>query len=189
MDMARGREGQQLVRALNKLQFHPVQVRHGDYSHVLGRASQMAQKESNSAAVASSMAAKIYDLNILAEKIEDLKENITRFFIIGKEIHEPAENSKTTIMFSIKDRVGALHDILIPFKKSGLNLTKIESRPSRIKAWEYVFFVDLEGHLNDPKVKKALEELKKDCVFLNILGSYPAAIDVIRRNYTTKIAE
>ena len=77
-------------------------------------------------------------------------------------------------MFSIKDKVGALHDILVPFKKNRINLTKIESRPSRLKAWEYYFFVDLEGHYKDKKVKKALAELEKGCTYLKVLGSYPA---------------
>jgi chorismate mutase/prephenate dehydratase len=76
-------------------------------------------------------------------------------------------------MFSIKDRVGALHDMLLPFRKHGINLTKIESRPSKKKAWDYYFFVDLEGHRNSPRVKKALLELENKCKFIKILGSYP----------------
>jgi chorismate mutase/prephenate dehydratase len=78
-------------------------------------------------------------------------------------------------MFSLKDRVGALHDILIPFKRCNINLTKIESRPSKVKAWKYYFFVDLEGHHLDRKVSKALAALKKSTTYLKILGSYPAA--------------
>jgi chorismate mutase/prephenate dehydratase len=78
-------------------------------------------------------------------------------------------------MFSIKDRVGALHDILVPFKKRRINLTKIESRPTKKKAWEYVFFIDFEGHIEDKKVKEALGELEEFCVFVRVLGSYPKA--------------
>ena len=93
--------------------------------------------------------------------------------VIGKTIHGKSKNDKTSILFSIKDKVGALHDMLIPFKQEGINLTKIESMPSKRKAWEYVFFVDLVGHKDDDKVKKALKELEENCVFLKILGSYP----------------
>lgn len=146
------------------------------------RAAKNACSEKNSAAIASSMAAKMYDLNILSERIEDIKENITRFFIIGKEITRFSRDSKTSIMFSIKDRVGALHDMLVPFKSHSINLTKIESRPSKMKAWEYVFFVDFEGHIEDATVKTALKELQSGCVFLNVLGSYPAAKKLNRRN-------
>jgi chorismate mutase / prephenate dehydratase len=76
-------------------------------------------------------------------------------------------------MFSIKDKPGSLYDILYPLKKAGINLTKIESRPSKRKAWEYIFFVDMEGHINDKKLKKAVESLKDNCLYLKILGSYP----------------
>ncbi len=85
----------------------------------------------------------------------------------------PCGNDKTSIMFSIKDRVGALHDMLVPFKKYGINLTKIESRPSKRKAWDYYFFVDLAGHYKEARVKRALSELERRCTFLKILGSYP----------------
>ena len=79
-----------------------------------------------------------------------------------------------SIMFSVKDRSGALHDMLMPFKKYKINMTKIESRPSKVRAWEYYFFVDLEGHYKNPKVKKALDELERQASFVKILGSYPA---------------
>lgn len=129
--------------------------------------------EENCAAIASELAANIYNLNIVIRGIEEIKENYTRFLVIGREISAPTNNDKTSILFSIKDRVGALHDMLIPFAKYGINLTKIESRPSRRQAWEYIFFLDLQGHVKDENVKKALSELEGQCLFLKLLGSYP----------------
>ena len=144
------------------------------------KAAESAKNDKNAAAIASYKAAEIYGLDIIAEKIEDMKENITRFFIIGRDFPEPSEDSKTTIMFSIKDRVGVLHDMLEPFKKYSINMTKIESRPSRTKVWQYVFFIDFAGHIAEDRVKHALEELDKDCVFLKVLGSYAAASNTIK---------
>lgn len=137
------------------------------------RAAQQASSEKNAAAIGSSLAADCYGLKILAESIEDSSHNITRFLVIGKVQSAPTGKDKTSIMFSVKDKVGALHDMLVPFKKNGINLTKIESRPSKKKAWDYYFFVDLEGHAEDKKVKKALAQLKKQSAVLKVLGSYP----------------
>ena len=137
------------------------------------RAAQIAAKEKNSACIASVLAARVYKLKVLASDIEDSPHNITRFFVIGKNEVMPTKHDKTSILFSIKDKVGALHDMLVPFKKYGINLTKIESRPSKKKAWDYYFYLDLEGHYNDPRVRKALRELETKCKFLKILGSYP----------------
>ncbi|MBN1353414.1 MAG: prephenate dehydratase [Candidatus Omnitrophica bacterium] len=137
------------------------------------KAAGICAKEKNNACIASSLAAKKYALTILASSIEDTAHNVTRFLVIGRNSAEPTGDDKTSIMFSVKDRVGALHDILVPFKKNMLNMTKIESRPSKLKAWEYYFFVDLEGHYKDKKVKKALAELGKGCNYLKVLGSYP----------------
>jgi chorismate mutase/prephenate dehydratase len=130
-------------------------------------------KEKNSSVIASEIASSMYNLNIIAEKIEDFRENITRFLVIGSEFAKKTGNDKTSILFSIKDRVGALHDILSYFKKEKINLTKIESRPSKKKAWEYVFFVDFIGHKDDVNVKRALKNVEKSSVFFKILGSYP----------------
>ncbi|MCM8772835.1 MAG: prephenate dehydratase [Candidatus Omnitrophica bacterium] len=138
-----------------------------------GSAVKKALKEKNSAAIASEIASSIYNLNILAERIEDFRENYTRFLVIGKNFSERTGNDKTSILFSIKDKVGALHDILVPFKREKINLTRIESRPSKKKAWEYVFFVDFIGHKDDENVKRALKEVEKSTVFLKVLGSYP----------------
>ncbi len=137
------------------------------------RAAQLAAREKNSACIASSLAAKVYKLKIVARDIEDSPHNFTRFLVIGKDDVPVTGQDKTSIMFSIKDRVGALHEMLLPFKKYGVNLTKIESRPSKRKAWDYYFFVDLQGHRDNPKLKKALQELENKCKFLKILGSYP----------------
>ena len=126
-----------------------------------------------SAAIASELAAKEYGLNILARSIEDSSHNITRFLIMGTQEEEPTKDDKTSIVFSMKDRSGALHDALTAFKKNRINLTKIESRPSRLKAWEYYFFVDMEGHHKDKRVEKAISELGKGCTYLKVLGSYP----------------
>lgn len=137
------------------------------------RAAGIAAKEKYSACIASLLAAKVYKLRVLASGIEDSPHNVTRFLIIGKTDVAPTGCDRTSVMFSIKDKVGALHDMLLPFKKYGINLTKIESRPSKKKAWEYYFFVDLNGHRDNPRVKRALLELENKCAFLKILGSYP----------------
>ncbi len=137
------------------------------------RAAQIASKEKNSAGIASILAAKVYKLKVIAADIEDSPHNITRFFVIGKAEAGITGSDKTSILFSIKDKVGALHNMLMPFKKNKINLTKIESRPSKRKAWDYYFFVDLYGHKDEPRVKKALSELETKCKFLKVLGSYP----------------
>lgn len=137
------------------------------------RAAQIAAKEKNSACIASLLAGKVYKLKVVSSDIEDSPHNITRFLVIGKSDVRPTGNDKTSILFSIKDKVGALHDMLLPFKKYHLNLTKIESRPSKKRAWDYYFFLDLEGHKQNTKVMKALKDLENKCKFLKILGSYP----------------
>jgi len=137
------------------------------------RAAQIASREKYSACIASLLAAKVYKLKVIASDIEDSPHNITRFLVIGKTVVGQTNHDKTSILFSIKDRVGALHEMLMPFKKYKINLTKIESRPSKRKAWEYYFYMDLEGHQNNPGVKKALLELESKCAFLKLLGSYP----------------
>lgn len=138
------------------------------------KAADIASRNKNSACIASSLAAGKYRLKTLASSIEDSPHNVTRFLVIGKELlSKPTGDDKTSIVFSVKDRVGVLHDVLVPFKKNRINLTKIESRPSKLKAWEYYFFVNLEGHYESKNVKKALDELEKSCTYLKILGSYP----------------
>jgi len=137
------------------------------------RAAELAKKEKNSAAIASLLASKTYGLKVLASGIQDSLQNITRFLVVGKNVAARTGHDKTSLLFSIKDRVGALYELLLPFRKYGVNLTKIESRPSKKKAWEYYFFVDILGHQDDYKIKRALSELERKCSYLKILGSYP----------------
>ena len=125
------------------------------------------------AAVAGELASEIYDVPILVAGIEDWEENLTRFLVLSEERVLPTGDDKTSMVLTIKDRVGALYDILRPFGDNGINLTKIESRPSRKKAWDYLFFVDIEGHRDDPVVRDTLEKIKEHCVKMKILGSYP----------------
>ncbi len=137
------------------------------------RAAQKAASEKDSACIASLLAARVYKLAVKAKDIEDSPHNITRFLVIGETIPGPTGKDKTSLLFSIKDHVGALHDMLVPFKKNRINLTKIESRPSKKKAWDYYFFVDLCGHQQEPAVRRAIAQLEKKCRFLKVLGSYP----------------
>lgn len=136
-------------------------------------AAQLALKNKNSAAIASSLAAKVYKLPILKSNIQDIAHNTTKFLVISKQDVPPTGKDRTSILFSIRDRVGALHAMLTPFLKNKINLTKIESRPSKKRAWDYYFFVDFEGHRQDKNVKKALKQLEDMCKYLKILGSYP----------------
>ena len=137
------------------------------------RAAELARKEKNSAAIASLLASKVYGLKVLVSGIQDSLKNATRFLVVGKNVAAGTGHDKTSLLFSIKDRVGALYEMLLPFRKYGVNLTKIESRPSKKKAWEYYFFVDILGHKDDHKIKAALKELERRCTYLKVLGSYP----------------
>lgn len=137
------------------------------------RAVEEALSDRKGAAIASSLAGEIYNIPVVTTSIEDKAFNYTRFFVIGKERRERTGKDKTSIIFGLKDEVGALFHVLEIFWRFDINMTKIESRPSRRKAWEYYFFVDIEGHQEDKKVKEALEELKKKVTFIKILGSYP----------------
>ncbi|MDF1535951.1 MAG: prephenate dehydratase [bacterium] len=125
------------------------------------------------AAVAGELTSELYEVPILESDIGDWEENLTRFLIISNGMVPPTGSDKTSVVLSIKDRVGALYEILKPFGENGINLTKIESRPSRKKAWDYVFFVDIEGHINDPMVNATLKEVKVYCEEMKVLGSYP----------------
>jgi len=140
------------------------------------RAAEIASREKRSCAIASILAAKKYKLKIFARDIEDSASNITRFLVIGRHIPLPTKNDKTSIVFSCKDRVGVLHDMLVPFKKNDVNLAKIESRPSKKKAWEYYFFIDMVGHYKDANVKRALKGLENHCSYFKLLGSYPVGM-------------
>jgi chorismate mutase/prephenate dehydratase len=127
------------------------------------------------AAIAGELAAQACELKILARCIEDYTQNVTRFLVIGRAPAGRTRTDKTSLLFSIKDRPGALYHALKPFKDAGVNMTKIESRPSRLKAWEYYFFADILGHADDADVKQALDRLRRQCNFVKVLGSYPAA--------------
>lgn len=137
------------------------------------KAAEIAAKTKSSAAIASILAAEKYKLNTIARDIQDNPSNQTRFLVIGDTMPSPTKNDRTSIMCSVRDRVGALHDMLVPFKKNKVNLTKIESRPSKRKAWEYYFFIDMLGHCQNPDIKKALKELERQAAYFKILGSYP----------------
>lgn len=138
------------------------------------QAADLAAKDPEAAAIANELAADVYGLNLIMKGIEDNSNNYTRFLIIGKSIAQKSGSDKTSIMFSIRHRVGALAEILNAFAKYKLNLTRIESRPSRMQAWEYIFFVDLVGYAEDVNVAQALEEAAEHCIFLKTLGSYPS---------------
>ncbi|MDP8214504.1 MAG: prephenate dehydratase [Candidatus Euphemobacter frigidus] len=137
------------------------------------QAAKLAAGEEGSAALAGYLAASVYGLKIIRRDIEDNASNMTRFLVIGRYLPPPTGRDRTSILFSLPHRSGTLHDALSAFKARGINLTKIESRPSRKQPWEYYFFVDLDGHCRSKKVKTALEELEKTCRFMKILGSYP----------------
>ncbi len=141
------------------------------------KAAELALEDEAAAAVASRAAATVYNLNILASNIQENLNNYTRFLVIGKKKLRRTGRDKTSVLFAVKDEAGALYKALEPFYKHGVNLTKIESRPSKEKSWDYVFFVDIEGHADEEKVKKALEELKERTKLVRLLGSYPSALE------------
>jgi len=136
-------------------------------------AAELASREDEAAAIASDLAAKIYNLRFIERHIEDSRQNYTRFLVISKDFPHQSGRDKTSIMFTLKNKPGSLYNSLEPFKKARINLTKIESRPSKRKAWEYIFFADMEGHIENKKLSRAIDAVKDNCLFLKILGSYP----------------
>jgi chorismate mutase/prephenate dehydratase len=130
----------------------------------------------DSAAIASKNAAKLYNLPVLAENIEDDPRNTTRFLVVGKQDVAPSGCDKTSLVLSAANRPGAVHDLLVPLAKHEVSMTRLESRPARSGLWEYVFYMDIEGHQQEARVAAALEELKQAAAFVKILGSYPVAV-------------
>ena len=131
--------------------------------------------ENNVACIASKKAGKIFDVPVIQEGIEDNTNNYTRFLVFSKEKNDKTENSKTSIIFSVKHETGTLYQIINEFYQQKINLTKIESRPNKNTAWEYNFYVDFEGHQDDSSIKDMLKKLRDNSTFLKILGSYPIA--------------
>ena len=139
------------------------------------RSAEFAAKEKSAAAIAGALAAEKYNVEILEQDIQDNAANATRFLVLGRQCSPPTGSDRTSLMVSITDKVGALYSALAAFRRYRINMTKIESRPSKRKAWEYFFFIDCDGHMEDRRVAKAIALLGEHCNFVKVLGSYPNA--------------
>lgn len=139
-------------------------------------AARLASEDDSVLAVAGVTAAEIYGLTVLARNIEDEPNNTTRFLVLGMQSTVPSGQDKTSLVFSTPNRAGAAFALLAPFGRAGISMTKFESRPSKTGLWEYLFFIDIEGHCNDAKVADVLAGLVSDNVFVKVLGSYPVAV-------------
>ena len=143
------------------------------------KAAELASKEPGVAAIGSSIAGELYGLHVLFENIEDNPDNVTRFFVIGREVARKTGDDKTAIMFTTAHKPGALAEVLDVFKENGINLTDIEKRPSKKVNWEYYFFIDAQGHADDENMQAAIEQARQHCLQLTVLGSYPRATEIL----------
>lgn len=139
------------------------------------RSAELACKQRHCAAIAGIIAAERYKIDVLEYDIQDNAYNATRFIVLGRQCTPPTGRDRTSILISVRDKVGVLHSTLAAFRRSRINMTKIESRPSKRKAWEYYFFIDIDGHIEDRKVANALQNLAEHCNLVKVLGSYPQA--------------
>lgn len=139
-------------------------------------AVRLSGKEKGTAAIAGSLAAELYNVPVLHSEIEDEPDNTTRFIVIGKNAVPPSGDDRTSLLITTHNKPGALHELLAPLAKRKIGMSKIESRPSRRGVWEYVFFIDIEGHKDDPQVAEALTEIEHESAMIRILGSYPKAV-------------
>lgn len=143
------------------------------------KAAELARDEKNAGAIGSTLAAQLYALNVVCENIEDATHNVTRFFVIGRTSARPTGDDKTSVVFTTKDEPGALVNVLAAFQQGGVNMSFIQSRPSKKRNWEYYFFGDLKGHQTDEALQVALKEAVRHCLRMNVLGSYPRASEVV----------
>ncbi|MBI2194453.1 MAG: prephenate dehydratase [Planctomycetes bacterium] len=141
-------------------------------------AARRAAQETGAAAVASEIAAEVYQLQILERAIEDGPRNVTRFIVLGNQTTVPTGHDKTSLLFRARNEPGALCKLLLPLKERNLNITWLDYRPSRELGWEYVFFLDIQGHKDDPNVHEALDDLRTIASYLRVLGSFPVAVSV-----------
>jgi chorismate mutase/prephenate dehydratase len=139
-------------------------------------AARIASKQAGAVAIGPEIAAERYGLKVIARAIEDDPRNKTRFLILGNQDTAPSGKDRTSLVMTAPNRPGAVHDLISPFAAHGVSMTRFESRPARTGQWEYYFYVDIEGHRQDAKVAKALEEMKAKAPFVKIFGSYPAAV-------------
>ena len=161
----------QCEKTLRRLAIEPIV-----YYDTAGAARDLsATPEPETAVIASALAAKTYNLEILAHNVEDLDFNYTRFFVLGTTEPARQDPSKTSIILTTRHTPGALYQVLGELAQRGINMTKIESRPRRNRPWHYLFYIDFEGHEDDPPVREALLNILKSASFLKVLGSYPAA--------------
>src|SRR4051794_9186336 len=143
------------------------------------KAAEMAAEMPGIAAIGSTLAGELHGLHVLFENIEDDPDNQTRFFVLSREATRRSGDDKTAVMFTTAHKPGALAEVLDVFKENGINLTDIEKRPSKKVNWEYYFFIDAEGHQDDAGMRKAIEEARRHCLQLTVLGSYPRAVEVL----------
>jgi chorismate mutase/prephenate dehydratase len=136
-------------------------------------AAQKAAAEHGAAAIGSASLAPLHGLRVLHDHIEDYAHNVTRFFVLGTHMSQPTGDDKTAVLCSVRDKVGALHDLLTPIKEHGINMTKIESFPSPRAPWQYYFFVDFIGHPEQEETRKALDAMQAECVSFKVLGAFP----------------
>jgi chorismate mutase / prephenate dehydratase len=139
-------------------------------------AARMASEDPTVAAIASEMAGEQYKLGVVQAHIQDDPHNRTRFVVIGRLHTNPSGHDHTSLVLAVPNKAGAVYSLLAPVTKHGVSMTRFESRPARIGTWEYYFYVDVEGHIQDPKVARALEELKENAAFFKLLGSYPVSL-------------
>ena len=137
------------------------------------RAAELAAAEKSAAAIGHRELAAVHGLSVLFENIEDCTHNVTRFFVLGAHASDPTGDDKTALLCSVKDEIGALHDLLASFKRHGINMTRIESFPSPRAAWQYHFFIDFEGHADDAGTRAALEDMAAQCESFKVLGTFP----------------